>query len=418
MFARGLFFLTLWFSFKSSHQLGIDVIPAANSDGLVYKDHKSVFIQTDTRFITYKFNISSLNFVENNRELIEAQCPNSMTRLQVFDRANSDANSIYSLPNNYTVFNEQVAEFKPTAFLDLLSLIDHFLRGDCTLLENILQSINNLKKLFNRIAIQDVESFFELLDRSRFQSDVLIVSKLSGYSTPFSPQLFFSEVWKYVQIRYKFSENIAFVEFEIPLFSVVHANLLAVYAKPFIHNGDAYKFNISDARYAVIHTHGSIVYSEKTYQENCHSSLDIYFCLKPKEKQNSCYDKYIRSTIHAFSETCFLKLKNMNMITQIDKDLHFTIFSPLRIEVSQNDLRLTSTVTFSSYIAEQSEFNISTAFFFYDPQGPNKYETFYDEKAGKYTWSHKFPGPNSFTLFFIFAYLIFCLFLYVWANAH
>lgn len=392
MLTRGLFLVTILTFLQSSLQLGIDLIPVSETDGLVFVNHKMIFIQTSTRYVTYKFNLSNLNFIDNNRKKIDTLCPNSKTRLQIFDQAILKISPIFGHTNNYTIVKENVTDIKTTAFINLNSQIQQFLTGDCILLENILDSILSLKKTFSSLANNHAESLFDVLDRSRFQSDVLIATKLSGYSTPFNHQLFFTEVWKYVKLHYNFKNDLAHVEFEIPLFSGDRMNLLAVFTKPMIHEGFAYIFYTSDARYAVITSHNATVFTERDYKESCHNSVGIYYCMRPVQTLNSCFNRFVHSNNLTFSNNCFIELENHNMITQIGRDIHFTIFSPLRVNIIQGNFVLTTVIPFSSYLSNQITYNISTPFFFYSPQLPEKYEIFYetDDASMNLTRSFRF----------------------------
>lgn len=404
MFTQELLLVTLLTFLHPTLQLGIDLIPASDTDGLIFKEHKKTFVQTSTRYVTYKFNISNLNYIDINRDYVEQSCPTHKTRLQIFDQASLNISPVYELTTNYSVLKPNGSVFQPSEMLDLNSLIDQFQRGDCSLLENILNSIIKLKTTFSNLALNNTDFLFDVIDRSRFQSDVLIASKISGYSTPLSHQLFYSEVWKYVKFHYQFKNNIVYTEFEIPLFSAERTSLLSIFSKPIIHDNNAYIFNMSDVRYTIITEHSVTTYTEKSYQERCHSSLGIYFCLS-EFNRNSCFNRFIHSNNPSFSDECFIKLKNSNMITQIGKDIHFTIFTPLNIDLIWGQYSLASTIPFSSYINGKISCNISTPFFTYSTLGPEKYEVFSEQKVATVNLRKNFYNKRWDVVFVLLAFI-------------
>lgn len=68
-------------------------------------------------------------------------------------------------------------------------------------------------------------------------------------------------------------------------------------------------------------------------------------------------------THNKFQKECFIRLKNQNMITQIEKELYFTVFTPFDIQITENSLTYTAHINQSSKIIDDGKFNVSTPFF-------------------------------------------------------
>lgn len=367
--------------------IGINLQPDNESEGLVFKPYKKIHVQSGTEYLTCEFNISTLNFINDNMGDIIKKCPNKKMKLDIYSE-NINQNIPNRLVKNATSTPVRHIEILPPPLLSLQSMIKHFKNNNCETLDDIIAQIEEIRANCDILG-QELQRIYYFIEKGKFQADVLGLTIKPQTTIPYGRTIFFLEIEKYVKTNYQFANNSITIEFELPVFDQRRTTLFAVYAKPVIYNGDAYLFNTTDMSYAVLDSQKTLTLSESEYTQNCHISGDSHFCKTENLKLISCFFD-IQLGISAFITECFTKIKNQNMITQIGKSLYFTIFSPMDLHLMQNKAQFTIPITYSSKIVDKIKYNISTSFFSYFPCDDEKYEIFVDDTYSETFFTHKF----------------------------
>lgn len=198
-----------------------------------------------------------------------------------------------------------------------------------------------------------------------------------------------------------FGKNIVSINLEIPFFERNKTGLYSVNVKPVIWKNNAYLFNTS-YDYALINTNRTILYSREEYSKNCFQIMNAIYCKTFKQNKNECFNLI---THNRFQKKCFIKLKNKNMITRIEKELYFTVFTPFDVLITENNSTSKLHINQTSKITDTKKYNISWS-------EMNKFRMTYENNSEKSTTEtqHKFLIIVLFTLICILSRLIYYCF--------
>lgn len=89
------------------------IFSVSDTDVLVFEDHKTIFIETSTRYISYKFNFSNFNFIDYNRQKIVTLSRKLDFRFAI--KLLSKLVLIFGMTNNYIVLYEKITDFRTTS---------------------------------------------------------------------------------------------------------------------------------------------------------------------------------------------------------------------------------------------------------------------------------------------------------------
>lgn len=396
--------------------------PDSNMRGIVFEPIKMVFIQTSTKYLTYKFNVSAVNFLDNNIVELETRCPNKILTLDLYNSAVEKMNSIWNKPSNSQTKNTKPIQLFPSKIYNLAVELNSFsfTKDDCDSLEDISTRTLIIRSNLDQMAKSNLSILDFFISSGRIQSDakMLIQENMRHFITPFHSKMFNLEFWKYIELRFLYSNETVFIEFEIPFFHPNPVNLFSVKPKPIIWEDDAYIFNAS-IEYAIIDGEKPILFSSNQYYKNCLVSLNSTYCKTYDFEESPC-SKFIFSTLKQnFNENCFKQLENKNMITQVGKHLYFTIFTPLQMWVSHDIVSYPICIEQSVKITEKINYNISTPFFKFDTSKPGKYEIFFEnsEQDGYLCYEFSFEETKTFWTILFCALLMFVLMIF-WSKLY
>lgn len=356
-------------------------------NGMILKSYQDVYVQAKSQTITYKFNVSALNYIIKNKNNIKSKCPGHVSELEIHDFQLQLLKADWNTESYTNSSNESTIYFTPTPLMTLNSQIQSLLYGNCEILENIISKTYEIHTELNKLAISDLNSMDYFIHWAKFQSDVLIHTKSDKFLAPYHPKLFYSEIWKYTHFKYSYNDEIVYLKFELPLFDQRRYEMFSLYAKPIIWKENAYMFNIpgtvSNETYIIPDTKQIIIMNKLQVSQNCHSTLNSVYCTTHKIKYNECHKVISRGKIKSFNENCFKRLNNKNMITQVGKNLYFTIFTPINIHISRNHLEYSVVMDHSFKITNKINYNVSTNFFLFYPEMNDIYQTYTEENPSK-----------------------------------
>lgn len=396
----------------------ITIEPDSELNGIVYLPFKGIYNQIHTEYLTYKFNASLMSYITENRNVLEQTCPDNIMNLQLYDTTMQNMGTIWN--SSETIFDtNNTIKINPTIFVSLESKIRSFSKTNCGLIELINADLININTQLNKLADSKLTSLHELISLERFQSDVmtLVYKNDKKYKVPFTQKLFTSEIGKYISYKYYFDSKMVYIQFEIPFFDITAYKLYQIYTKPIIWENSAYIFNTS-IKYATIDSPWLTIFTESEYQRLCEPSIQSIYCKTPKTQSDHCFADIANRRTNNFKLDCFNKLKAQNMITQIGKQIYFTIFSPIELRITDHSLFYTTSISHTSKIIEKINYNITTSFFSFTPGGGDKYEIFYDNKQLNDNLFHKFNfrGRNELLFFTIVILLLITSVKIIWDN--
>lgn len=205
------------------------------------------------------------------------------------------------------------------------------------------------------------------------------------FTTPYDEKMFNSEFWKYVRsnMQYEnepYSGHSISIEFNLPLFGLNPVDLFIVRPKPIIYLNKTYLYNTT-LRYAVIDSKSPVLYSEDEYFQNCLRTEDKtqIFCEPVELNANACFNLVFNNGQQKFDPKCFMRLKKRNMITQLGKNIFFTVFTPINLWISKGSFGYPFRVVKSSKIIEEIDYNISSTLFSFNTNAEGKYEIFFEK---------------------------------------
>lgn len=207
--------------------------------------------------------------------------------------------------------------------------------------------------------------------------------------------MFRAEFWRFVKSTFYYNNNTVFIEFEIPFFNPKQVDLFLLRPKPIIWKKNAYLFNTT-LQYAIIDSNEKTLFTNTDFYKNCLLSLNSLYCKTMQMRNNSCFDMILNLNEQNFDGKCFTSLLNKNMITQIEKQLYFTIFTPLDILISFLNFEYPLRIENSSKIIENIEYNISTSFFKFNTRNQGKYEIFNEDNLLQDFKTHNFEFKKPF----------------------
>lgn len=315
--------------------------------------------------------------------------------------------------NSTKSINLRNGEIK-TVWTSELDMLDGYtsaiLNKDCSFIPHITQSIIKINEHLNKLATLDFYAIQHFIPSDVFKTDLQqMLKKYKGlYITPFTFLEWYTiGLWNYLNPSYHFDGQIIYLQFGIPLYLDRLETLFQVNPKPIIFNNNAYIFK-TDTKYAILGRSEIIHFTETLYSEYCFSSFRAIFCKQIKKRSGECDILYIDKNIDQFHTECFTELPNNNMITQVGRDLYFTIFSPVNLIVTFHTLQYGLRVLESSKLIHQIDYKINASFFYFDSKNEPKYEIFIEKKnEDEYIfYTFKFPSKDYVIIVEIFILLI------------
>lgn len=364
--------------------------------GIVLEPLEPAYIQATTKFLTYSISTISLNYLNENSEQIETNCPNLKLDLKLLNETLKSLNLIWNIESNTTINAQNIIRIFPHAITDLRTEITLLSFKNCNYFESVKNNILHFNKILNEIANLNFQSLHTLIDPLQIQSDTFHMTRAykNQYINPFHIKMFSLEFWKFVDSKFKFHNDSVFIEFEIPFFNVNIANIFAVRKKPIIWQNNSYLYN-ANMHYAIVTTNKTISYSEEDYFRNCFISSNITHCKTTQLTPNPCFEMVLNKNKQSFKKGCFIRMENKNMITQIDKQLFITIFKPLILLASRDKFEFPIRIEQHSKLFDISNYNISTSFFKFDTQNEGKYTISIAENDSDYYLTYKFEFEST-----------------------
>lgn len=360
-----------------SRSFQFNIQPDLGLNGVVLQPFQKAHSQANSQFLSYNFNVSILRYINEHRDFIESVCPQKISILKHYDsslkfkwntpvQGENRGVSVSFFPNNLSKLNDKIK---------MLAM------SNCDAVEDIIIEIYKLNDKLNEMANSNFASVSYFVPVEMIQDNIwyIIEQNREKSSIPLNKRAIIFEILRYATFRLYYKNDIISIELEIPFFKQQMSDLYTINVKPFIWGGNAYLFDTSD-KYAMIDSNQILLYTEDEYQENCFKALEIVYCKTITQSKNNCFNKIIHNK---FDKECLIRLKNQNLITQIGRELYFTVFSPFNIMINKNAVAHTLHINESSKIIENLKYNLSTPFFNFTSNGKERYEIFYQNRTNE-----------------------------------
>lgn len=406
-------FIVLFAFIASSTQ--INLVNDNDLQGIVFLPLKNVYAQYGIEWLAYKLDMSIMNEILNKVEIYNEQCHDEIkldkliepSLHNMYSNWTSRTDLLSKNPKTIEIFREEIESLKslvnlPNGCFDILRITSDMYR--------MKGSIDNLMTDGNTNIVQFID-----WEQIKFDTEQILANFSNLYLSPFQFNQYFAiDFLKYTKKFYTYNDQNLYIIFQVPIYEDKSVKLYEIYPKPIIYKNDAYIYKTKNSL-VIIDSLEMIPYTTQEYKRNCYTSIGTTFCKKPKDHMNECDKKFLTLEKNSFNRICFEKLPNRNMITQINKQIFFTIFKPMDIYITYNTLLYTVRVSQSSKLFETINYNISTSFFYYTPDGlnSNKYEIFTDmsDNPENILFTFQFASENLILVYIISIILIILIIL-------
>lgn len=373
--------------------------------GLVFQSHRFVLHQTSEFQINYMFNVKFMDWIRGNLSEI---CSENENRLKYIEDTLKSIDTDWKEQSNMTVPSKaiEVVTLRMSRLQFNLRQLPHIVCGN---LVNISNDFFELHREFVKLKSLDITSVFRMIDGHSLRNAVF---KVIQNSTSFRHALSFDQwfiKWaiKQMTMEFHYTQGTIYFIFKFPLFDKELSDLYRVYAKPIIVNGNVFLYN-NKMEYAIVNKKYALGFTETEFRENCFFSTRNFFCKNFTRKKNTCdYNSLTRlfeNKSIEFDETCFDRLKNHNMITQINSQIYFLLFTPLDIEVKVGQTHFTTRIYESSKIIEVIDYEFHTPFFNFSPKNEYKYQIYISPIDESYALKFKFYSRSILDVYKILIY--------------
>lgn len=395
-----------------SHQF--DIIRDDIDRGLVFQSDKYIHHQISEFQLNYMFNLTFLDWIRTNFTTL---CTGSKIETEYIK------NTLNLIDTSWGVETDEIL---PLNTIDTLTPRMNRLEFNlvqlphvvCSNLKNISGDLYNLHEDFVALKKLDINKLIKMISIERIRSEVSnAVKNKTAFRYAFaSDQWFLNDLLKQMSCEFLYSKNHVYLIMRIPLYEKRSSLLNRVYAKPIIRKGNVFLYR-NEMEYAVLDERHALRFTATEQATYCFYAVKRFFCRDFKRTKNSCDDHYLNKLFNnqsvPFLPRCFERLKNHNIIIQINSQFYFLILTPMDIEVKIGQTHFTSRIYESSKIIEYIDYEFRTPFFTYTPNSQWKYQIFMSNVENSYSLSFRFYSYGilnvlklTLCIFFIYILLI------------
>lgn len=349
--------------------------------GVIFTPFKTIRFQEGSIYTTYSIDLSILNYIQNNKKFFKNICPNHNIQ---FDKMKEIW--IASWPETKrSKRSSAIHEIKPYEISILTNEVKNFTNNGCNSLYKIETLFFEIENKCNEIKALSFDYLFQLIGIETLKTNTDLETALlhNKFSTPVSyTNTFIKDFISCAKPKYEFFDNTIFITFEIPYFpNDKFIKMYTIHPKPIIYNNESYIIK-TQLKYAIMEKYMNYLYTEDSYQNYCFNTSDYHFCTdNTLIKKSKCEHKYIsidekQFDKKLFNESCFTKLKKQNKITQVGKQLYFSVLTPMQFYVTQNKIDYIVTLNSSAKIIEEIDYIIKTPYFQFNPDDLPEYKIF------------------------------------------
>lgn len=329
-------------------------------DPFIFKLDKEIEYEASHTEFTYLINVTVVNDIKHQYEMIQQLCIASVHFRPFFDALFKNLSWHDTLDKESSFKN--IIHWQPTS-LQQLELNVQKLKIEnntslvCTHLPSITEELIILNEAFNNLKASNFIPISQIIPPKVLIGHAYTHINKTNFTCPLDfTHWFVNNFYKYAKIDFQVKVAEVSIKIKIPLYA--HATLSKIYVKPIIHNNVPYVYN-TNTQYLVDSHLGQKYFSN--FAQSCFYAKNKTFCNKPQYK-NDCDDKFIVKSTSKFDEKCFDKRQFRNIITEISNDLYILVIDPLSIDINCSG-SLQTIQLFQSAKIINNDCSISTAFY-------------------------------------------------------
>lgn len=360
---------------------GTNILPDDVMNGVIFTPLKNIRLKENSIYITYSLDLSIFKLIQENENNYKKSCANHNIQFEkmkeIWNISWPETNRTEKTSIIHKIVSDDISQ--------ITNEVRNFSANDCNNLYKIETLFFEIEEKLNKIKNLSFDYLFELIGIDKLKTHVEYEANLlfSNYSTPIQyTNTFISDFISSTKATYEFHENTIYITFEIPYFqNNKYITLYTIHPKPIIHKGEFYIIN-TNLKYAIIEKNAKYLYTEKLFQINCFNTTDYNFCVDNSPLEVSeCENNYISTDKNHFNKkhfdtNCFTKLKRQNKITQVNKNLYFSVLEPMQIYITNNKIDYVITLKSSAKIIEEIDYIIKTPYFRITPNDLPQYKIF------------------------------------------
>lgn len=390
----------------------INILRDDENEGLVFQMDRYIHHQVSEIQLNFMINVTIMNTVRTN---LSTLCRGNRNEMKFFERTlekteitwNIETNEI--LPENYIeIENPRLIKLRQS-----LSTLPHVV---CNNIKYITRNFYKLLDEFEKLRGLNINDIFYSIPIEKIRAGVFAaVQAKPSFKYAFeNDTMFLTYLIRQMETEFHYSNEKIYFILRLPLFDKKQYILHRVYSKPIINGGDAYLYK-NELKYALTTENRVLRFGQSDYKIYCFSAVGNFFCREFKRPKNTCDDQYLdklflNQSLY-FNDTCFDRLKNNNMITQVNGQIYFLLFSPMDIEVKIGRTHFSTRIYESSKIIEYIDYELRTSFFNFSPRETWKYQIYTSPVDESYAlkfsfYSHKTLNMLKLTIYLVVIYTL------------
>lgn len=351
-------------------------------NGIFYIESHQINLKEFNEFLYYTFDVSTVQYILSWKNNLRINCSenidpeaNDITWNAFIPEPELNDNRIKRVPINLSyinILNMNIATIN--------SPINN--SEECNTLREMSDNLKKLNYELNKLSNLDITSINRIIDpidMIRKISQIMRKHKNIFYF-PFSLIYNnFEEILKYLNFKYYHKDGIITLSFQIPFYKkeILHH----VLRKPMMINNMTY-FLKDIGEYVIFAEEKTMFYSLAEYEAAHFVSKGQDFCER-MEFNSLCENELINS--QAFSPKCLKRMNKTNVVTKIDLDLYFMVFTPLIIDVSCETNKFKIRLETHTKITNNIACSMNSSTFVYDPKNSSTYDIYFLEDENS-TW--------------------------------
>lgn len=392
----------------------LEIMPEDSQAGILISPFDIIHIKESTKYLSYTFDVSSVQYILNWYSKLKTICGQGASIIAPLDREikNIQWNTykpFYYEQNitniNITLFHNAIIDANIQAF----NLSDDE-DSECLHLTKIVQNFAQMNKILNALSKSNTTVLDEIISLEHLFMDVKTLLRGSlnnNYIYPFDfSNMFAVKFFKYNKFHFFYSNYTVILMFEIPTFKTV--NLYKIDPKPIIFQSIPHVLQ-TEQKYLATLNNRYIFFNDFSYETSCFLTPNNRFCIAPSNNWDCEID--VMNKIYSNSN-CFRKLKQQNIITQINENTYFTIFDPLFIKVKCGNSDFSIKLTSNMKIINNKQCSLNTTFFEYTQLSPKNGIFISDDKDSHSFWTSDFKQTNIelyLNISYLLIFIIFCI---------
>lgn len=379
--------ISLLLCYKVTFNESITIEPDYPKTGLSLIPQNITNLQVSTKYLAYKFNLSSLEYVLTSYSNLKDVCRENKTLTSIFQNE-VEHNTLWNKTGlSIKVDKNDISEIKVDFIYNRIldSKIDSFnLRlnrsSTCSTFQELVKFYVITNRILNGMARGNISIILDIFNEDFILSDLR--RNLMNYSQvshePFHPfdtsDYFPSNFFDFVDIKYHYENYQVSVLLSLPLYKSFM--LYKIFPKPLASKYATYIIN-THMKYVFMYGNETEFFTGENFSRNCFVFNDKRFCKRVRNIA-ICEDRALNRLEPGYE--CLKRLPRKNMITQIGRNTYFAIHSPMMIQINCSRGKFLIQMTDNTRIIDNYECSLNKSDFVYNPNHLGFYKIYMIEE--------------------------------------